>query len=294
MKLNAYLLAADPAWIEASVLSYYDRVDRLVVSYDKNGRGWTGAPIAVEECLGRLRAIDRLGKMRFIPGEFWRAGHTPMENDTYQRQCALDAASEGAEWVLSFDTDEVLPELAALDRILIRAGEWDLPAVEWPMRVLFQRMRDGRFLEVCAEDGGDRFDYPGPIATRPGQTVTDARRTTGRYLRPIVRGDDRSLQICRPAEVGREVRETLLEAHEAILHNSWARSPASIRSKIRSWGHASGWRSWRYYALKWSLAPMRWKHMRNFHPFAGGLWPALKPCAAAMPQASVEYGLSVD
>ena len=285
MKLNAYVLAADPTWIEASVLSYYDMIEELVVSYDRNGRGWTGAAVPIDACLERLRAMDTMKKMRFVPGDFFREGRSPMDNDTFQRQCALDEASTGADWVLSLDTDEVLPKPTALRRVLERSEELAIAAVEWPMRVLYQRTRSGEFLEVCAADGQDRFDYPGPIATRPGERLKDARRTCDKFLRPIVRGDNRSLQISRPAEVGLEIREVLLDPEEAIVHNSWARSPANIRSKIRSWGHANGLRSWKYYAFRWSAAPYVWKGMRDFHPFAGGLWPALKPCSVELPDA---------
>jgi hypothetical protein len=118
MVINAYVLVAEPSWIEASISSYYAIVDTIVVSYDRSGRGWTGAPIAVDECLDRLRAIDSARKMRFCPGEYARPGHTPMENDTYQRQQALEAAGAGADWVLAIDTDEVLPDAARFARRL--------------------------------------------------------------------------------------------------------------------------------------------------------------------------------
>ena len=51
MHLTAYVLAADPAWVGISVLSYYDLVEEMVISYDENGKGWTGAPIPVDECI---------------------------------------------------------------------------------------------------------------------------------------------------------------------------------------------------------------------------------------------------
>ncbi len=44
MRLNAYVLAADPAWIEESVASYYDLVQRILVSFDDSGTSWTGHP----------------------------------------------------------------------------------------------------------------------------------------------------------------------------------------------------------------------------------------------------------
>src|SRR5438128_525348 len=100
MRLKAYILAADPAWIEKSVQSYYDIVDELLVSYDTNKRGWTGAPIPVDECLERLRAMDRDNKIRFYPGEYARLDRTPMENETYQRQCAITAIGRQTDWIL--------------------------------------------------------------------------------------------------------------------------------------------------------------------------------------------------
>lgn len=288
MRINAYILAADPAWIEASVLSYYDTVDKIVVSYDETKTSWNGTPIAVDECLTRLRAIDRNNKMCYSPGQYARRGPTPMENDTYQRQCALDEAGQDADWVLQIDTDEVLPNSQELLQMLHYADTQGIPAVEWPMRVLFHTLANGQFLEVCAANGADRFEYPGPVAVRPGAKLKDARRAEGAFLRPVVAGDNQSLQVNHP--VGSEESRVVLEnAASAVLHRSWARSPESVRSKVASWSHNEGLRSQIFYHLRWRPAPYLWRVTRDFHPFARGLWPALKPCQAAGlpgPQAS--------
>ncbi len=288
MKINAYILAADPAWIEASVLAYYDLVDKVVVSYDETKTSWNGTPIAVDECLARLRAIDRDNKMHYSPGKYARRGPTPMENDTYQRQCALDEAGQDADWVLQIDTDEVLPRPQNLLALLREADARGIPAVEWPMRVLFQTLPDGKFLEVCAVDGADRFEYPGPVALRPGANLKDARRAEGAFLRAVVAGDNQSLQVTQP--VGPEETRVVLEnATSAILHRSWARSPESVRSKIASWGHNEGLRSQIFYYLRWLPAPYLWRITRDFHPFARGLWPALKRCeAAGLPMSQIQ------
>lgn len=276
MKLNAYILAGDPTWIERSVSSYYDLVTRIVVSYDESGRGWTGAPIDTEGCLQRLRDIDSGAKMVFVPGNFSDTIRSPMENDTRQRTLALVEAAENADWVLQLDTDEFLPNPNALLTTLAVAEELDIPAVEWPMRVLFRKLKDGRFLEVCARDSADRFEYPGPIAVRPGVRLVDARRTNGPFIRPVVNGDSRSLQIQRTPEL-RETRLPIAPS-DAILHNSWGRDPKTIRRKIASWSHNQGWRTQMFYLTKWKPAPLLWPIMRDLHPFARGLWPALKPC----------------
>jgi hypothetical protein len=281
MHINAYILAADPSRITKSVLSYYDFVDVIVVSYDQAGRGWTGASIPVDDCLDQLRAIDRDHKMRMIPGDFASAGRHPLQNDTRQRQCALNAAGLGADWVLQIDTDEILPNPKRLLEVLDEAAQRKLDAVEWPMRVFFQQLKDGRFLEVCAADRLERFEYPGPIAVRPGAKLIDARRATGDFLRPTVVSDERSLQICRPPENG-EHRVPICESRDAILHFSWARSQADVRNKVASWGHNEGLKSWLFYHVYWKTAPLTWRWMRDFHPFARGLWPALKPWEPAV------------
>lgn len=275
MRIHAYILAADPTWIEHSVLSYYNYVDEIVVSFDRGKRGWTGTPIPVDECLARAKAVDRANKLRLVAGDFFRPSHAPIDNDTYQRQCALAEAGRGADWVLQLDSDEVLPNPLALIEMLKEAEMRKVAAVEWPMRVLFQRTRNRRFLEVCAANGSDRFEYPGPIAVRPDVKLFDARRAEGLFLRPVV-GDGRtSLQTARPAEPN-EIRVELKNPADAIIHNSWARDSGSIRTKIASWGHNAGWRSRLFYYLRWLPAPWVWRVMRNFHPFANGLWPALK------------------
>jgi hypothetical protein len=281
MRLNAYVLAADPAWIELSVRAYYGRVSQIIVSFDRNDRGWTGAPIAARECVARLRAIDVEKKMRFVQGDFARPGFTPMENDTYQRQIALDLASENADWVLQIDTDEFLPDADSLCQMIHIANDRQANAIEWPMRVLFRQLPDQRFLEVCSSTGSDRFEYPGPIAIRPGAKLTNARRSEGTFLRPVVDGDTDSLQISRAVEPG-EIRVSI-RASQAIIHNSWGRDAASIKSKIASWSHHEGWRSRLFYLFRWKPAPLLWRSMRDLHPFAKGLWPALKPCEGLPP-----------
>ena len=279
MRLSAYILAADPAWIEASVLSYYDMVNKIIVSYDENSRSWTGTPIPVEECLSRLRAIDRDNKMVYSPGHYARLDHLPMENDTHQRQCALDEAGEDADWVLQLDTDEVLPDSEIFQRMIDVCESSGHTALEWPMRVLFRRTFSGRYLEVCGPDGNPRYEYPGPAAIRARGRLRDARRCIGPFARAVFPGDVASLQIACPLEAG-ETRLPIPTGAQAILHNSWARDPRSIARKVGAWSHAAGWRSRAYYYLIWLPAPATWRALRDFHPFARGLWPRLRQVPA--------------
>ena len=232
MRINAYILAADPTWLVASIKSYYPHIEKLVVSYDSQGRGWTGRPVRTEECLDRLRRLDVEGKIEWMPGSFASMDSSDyIAADTRQRQQALTAASQGADWVVQIDTDEVLPNWSALEAALLKAMDRNLRAVEWPMKVLYRRLRGGRYLEVVTSNRTTHFEYPGPIAVRPGVALTEARRTESDYLRPVVDGDRFSLQIQRDPDHS-EHRIEIVAPDDAISHNSWARSPAEIRSKI--------------------------------------------------------------
>ncbi len=280
IRLNAYVLAADPTWLELSVGVYYDRVEEIVVSYDSSGKGWTGAPIPVEECLSRLRALDHKGKMRFEGGCYSSPKADPMLNDTLQRNAALASAGKGADWVLQLDTDEWLPNPETFYAAIERADDLGLSGLEWPMRVLYRRIRNGA-LEVCSSQKKDHFEYIAPVAVRAGTPLVHSRRSERPFLRALVHGDHESIQLRnKPSAI--EVRESLLAAPDAIVHNSWARSPSDLRRKLASWSHSS-WRAWLYYATRWLPAKWTWRWMRNLHPFFGGVWPALRVCLIPLP-----------
>jgi hypothetical protein len=272
MAINAYVLAAEPSWIEASIRSYYAIVDTIVVSYDRSGRGWTGAPIPIAECLDRLRSVDVDRKMRFCPGDYARPGHPPLVNDTYQRQCAHEEASRGADWVIAIDTDEVLPDAREFARRLREEVPGQYMAVEWPMRTFFRQSRMGFFLEVCTFLRRQLSEYPGPVASRPGVTHTTARQI---QEKPIWRYDVRWASY---DPLGRQFQvQGIIRKHEAIWHLSWARSVEDIELKLRSWGHNPDFDTRRYLDRVWRPAPRRWPWMHHFHPIWPRHWPALRP-----------------
>ena len=272
MKLKAYLLAADPNWIEASVLSYYGIVEEIIVSYDRNGVGWSGKPIPVEECLRRLKAIDLDHKMVFMEGDYCLPGMTPMQNDTHQRQSALDAIGRTADWILELDTDEILPKGSRFLTYLAEIPD-DIMVVEWPMRVFFQQLPSGRFLEVTDYFGRQSSEYPGPVATRPGVRLNSARVCSDvpkwRVDISKVRRDPLSGAYYRP--------DAVIPREEAILHFSWIRSDEDIRNKINGWSHSADFKTTDYYGKYWSKASWKWPFIWNFHPLTPKRWQALRP-----------------
>jgi hypothetical protein len=193
VRLAAYLLAADPTWIEKSVRAYYDQVEEILVSYDAEGIGWSGSRVQSEAAVARLRAIDVAGKMRFVGGDYHSLPTAPA-NEIRQRQDALDAVAPTVDWVLQIDSDEVVPDMGVLTAALHHADERGLRAVEWPMRVLFRRLNSRVYLVVTGKDGRGHFEYPGPIAVRSGAVFRDARQGDGPFLRPGGGGGGRRRQ----------------------------------------------------------------------------------------------------
>lgn len=266
VRVNAYVLAADPTWLTRSVRAYYPAISRLVVSHDRSFRGWTGRRVAAKECLSLLKRLDDENKVELSPGDFHVYPHDPMAGETVQRQAALDAASDGADWVLQLDSDEVLPDLDLLIRALREAHEVGAVAVSWPMRVLYRRIRWNTFVQISTADGRPAYEYPAPVAVRAGSTLTRARGVEGMELRAVVRGEQ------APPVDGVHCFE--IPEAAAIWHNSWARSPLAVWRKIRSWGHSNDGPVERYFVTTWLPAPFIWRQLSNFHPFGWG-WERL-------------------
>lgn len=273
-RLGAYVLPGDPVWMRSSLRRYYDLLDDLVVLVPRDGTGWTGRRIPVESCLKIIDAVDRRRIARYHYGQ-WTDREQPMKADTSQRQAGVDLLSDTVDWIVQLDNDEVLPDPAALVGLLTLPVTEGVVGVEWPMRVLLRRLRDGRFLEVAGPRGQPVFEYPGPVLVRAGARLVDARRHEGGVLRMVVEGDRYSLQNRQPLRDG-ERRQEGLSPDLAIVHNSWGRSPASIWRKTRTWGHAAGTNGLSYFFGTWLPLPLTWRVRRNLHPFADALWPAVR------------------
>lgn len=261
--INAYLMAADPWWLEDSVLSYYDLVDRIVVSYDINGLSWTGTELPVEECLQRIRAIDRDGKCDFRPGNFCNLDRPPLDNDSHQRGVALAQATPGADWVLQLDTDEVALDAAELHSAIMEADRRGAVGVEYPSRYLYTRAAGGAFLEFARPGWRTMANYPGPVAVRAGTPLRHARQIDGGLYRVDLAANNTDPRHPADAVVHRAVRRD-----QAILHYYWVRSEDSMRRKAGWSGHADT------YSEPRRLTTWR-RHTR--HPFLATALPGSGP-----------------
>jgi hypothetical protein len=233
MRINAYIMAADPAWIEASVSSYYDLVDEIVVAYDQDGLSWSRTPLNVEGCLERLATCDPKGKMRYLPGRFARTEASPMENDTFQRQTALNIAGQGADWVIQLDTDEVIADARTFFECLQEADSQGFQAMDYPARWLYQRIGERRFFERCSRTWGPAASFPGPVAVKPGVCLRNARQCAV----PLYRVDFRKRNT-DPCHGKNAPVHRAIPTRAGIVHYSWIRDEAELLKKTSSWGHS--------------------------------------------------------
>lgn len=233
MRINAYIMTADPAWIEASVASYYHLVNEIIVSYDEASLGYSGVPIPVDECIQRVKTVDPEGKLRFCPGNFARLRYNPMQNDTYQREVALEIAGRGADWVLQLDTDEVLADPARFIECLEEADKGGFGGMEYPARWLYCGIGGDRYLERCSRLWRTTAGFPGPVAVRPGVRFQTSRQCDAKLFRVDFRSTNTDPWHGRNAPVHR-----VIKVNEGIVHYSWVRDKEELLRKTSTWGHS--------------------------------------------------------
>jgi hypothetical protein len=273
LKIGAYVLAADPTWIQKSVIAYYDFVDVLVVSSDVHSRSWTGTQIPATQCVRKIRDIDERSIVVQISNDYSTIAGSPMQRDTKQRQDCIDYLSKHVDWIIQIDTDEWIPDVRRLLSVVSSLPE-TIDGVEWPMRVLYRQLNSNLYLAITDAKSNPVYEYPGPILVRKNVTLIDARRISSSIVRYSVSGDTSSLQLNVGHTKGINVRADL-QSRDAVVHNSWARSPKSVWRKVLSWSHHDGLKSLLYFLFIWLPAPILWRYLRDFHPFAKGLWPRL-------------------
>lgn len=234
MRVNAYVLVADPSFLRESIRSYYDHVDRIVLSFDVDSTSWTGTPLPVEECLAIIDELDVQGKCVRVPGHYARLDQEPLDNDTFQRQEALDAASDGADWVLQFDTDEVMADPESFFHSLDRADATGAAGLYYPSRWLYARAGDDRYLEASTRFWRPIASYPGPLAVRAHTRLTHARQADV----PRYRVDLRPWNT-DPSHHHEVVVHEVVPASSAVIHYSWVRDDETIRRKFGWSGHTA-------------------------------------------------------
>lgn len=254
MKVAAYVLLGDPAWLVPSIRSYYNHVTTIVASYDQDFLSWSGSDMGPEmrTCIRLFQENDPDGKVVLLPGPFTCPGEHPQIGETRQRQAAIDAASQHGDWVLQLDTDEIVQDPDHLLDEIHLTDRSALDALEYPARWIYTHVFDNWFLERGTRRLGRWDAIPGPIAVRSGTTLRFARQADV---------DCRSLRFSSGRGGG-------IDLDRAILHFSMVRSGPAMRWKAATSGHAPD--------LDWDLRLRRWEQARR-HPMRAIAKSLIKP-----------------
>ena len=176
LRLGAYLLLGDPAFLEQSIRSIYAIAERIVVVYDEAGLSWTSGRYPSSTACPSSNRMDTDDKVVLLPGNFHDTGLLPLEAETLERNAAIAALGHDVDWVVQLDTDEVLGSSPPVrrghrPRPLRRKVR---PRLSGPLAL---RARGGQlYLERCRRTWGISAGYPGPTAVKAGTALELARQ----------------------------------------------------------------------------------------------------------------------
>ena len=266
LRIGAYLLMGDPAFLEQCVRSLYAIAERIVVVYDKDGVGWTGRPLPVEQCLAVVERLDGEKKVELLAGTYHGRDVHPLEAETDERNDGIRAFGDDVDWVVQLDTDEVLGDPARFVRAIGRAHAEGRSALEYPARWLYAHVNGELYLERCRRFWGISAGFPGAMAVRAGTTLRLARQCDAPLWRIDFRRRNTDPAHPRTARVDEVIR-----GNEGIWHFSWVRSEEQMRSKSTTSGHVDD--------LNWNREIDRWIR-RSRHPYlATAITPVRRPPA---------------
>jgi len=233
LRIGAYVLLADPAFLAQSIRSYYDLVDRIVVLYDEAGLSWSRQPLVLEPLLSVVEEVDVDGKVVLVPGDFHSSDAELLVIETAERNVGIATFGQEVDWVLQIDTDEVLGNPPRFLESLVRADEAGKDALDYPARWLYGHVGGDRYLERCRRLWGITAGYPGPVAVRAGTTLTLARQCKVPTWHVDFGPRNTDPAHSRDTRVDEQVR-----AEDTIWHFSWIRSETDMRAKSLTSGHA--------------------------------------------------------
>ena len=245
------LISYDADYLPASILSYYDYVDEIVLGLDKDRVSWSGNKFTFDEAklYSELSRIDVDSKIQIVEENFHRSS-VPIENDTHERNYLKEQCSN--DWIFSFDADEVLVNARAffLDFCPIVENYKNLELMfTW---FLMYKEVDGGHLIIADENRNNIFtkDVQGFTANKNLSTYTYCRWTNSekKMLSPL-----------------------------AIAHYSFCRPEKDLNVKINNFGHSVESKKDPFYDIRRQVTKENYQNLRNFKTSnMGEQWPTLK------------------
>lgn len=252
------LVSYDAEYLPASIESYYQYVDEIILGVDKNRITWSGNTFtfAESELWEKLKAIDTKNKISVIEEDFCQS-NIAIENDNYERNLLKSHCSN--DWVISIDADEVLlnakdyfynycPLVAKYKTKVDICMTWATP----------YKIIGDQALVIANEDGTPFFGENQGVMTSKDSTYVYARWTdksasgANRLISPLV-----------------------------AIHWSLCRTEAALYEKINNIGHSDIVEKDPFFQIWKQVTLDNYHTMRNFK--TSGLGQAQWPRLISMP-----------
>ncbi|WP_276089385.1 hypothetical protein [Pedobacter sp. JY14-1] len=163
-----------------------------------------------------------------------------MECDTRERNM-LSKEMGTADWYIQIDSDEYFVDFGAFIGKLKRFKSESPTTVTCRVLTLFKVLPDG-FLYI--DDSVESLNF---ATNAPVYHV--ARNNAPEY--------------------------TYVNWDDVVLHQSWARSPEAIYTKLNNWSHKNDFNVMSFYRLWDAVDQNNYYALSNFHPLNPLLWPKL-------------------
>jgi hypothetical protein len=233
------LVAYDYRFLLATIPSYLDFVDELLVGVDSDRLTMTGTPFEIPASFFEdLQRLDQKpAKIRVISRPFYSPSRSPMENEVAERN-ALSFETLAQNWIVSIDSDELVLNPRQFFRFLRKQKSDEDVCIEARWITAFKDLGTSVLVIAAGADGAlERF----PIATRRrGGFVTGRRTQAAAVLSPGL-----------------------------VLHYSWARREDEVRQKLENWSHSRDFDVTKYFEFWKNVHADNYLAVRAFHP----IWP---------------------
>lgn len=245
------LISYDADYLPASVKSYYEYVDEIVLGLDIDRISWSGNSFSFDEgkLFSELSAIDRDNKITVVESNFHRSS-IPIENDTHERNYLKEQCSY--DWVFSFDADEVLINARSFFQDFCPLVEsYKDVELMFTWFLLYKELEDGTLI-IADESREHAFkkDIQGFTANKNLHTYT----------------------YCRWTNAEKKILSPL-----AIAHYSFCRPEKELTAKINNFGHSAESKRDPFYDIQRQVNSTNYQSLRNFKTSnMGEQWPTLK------------------
>lgn len=238
-----YLVAYDYEFIKNSLPRVYDYVNEIFFAVDIERKTWAGENFIIpDEFWNWVKTFDTANKITIYEDRFYVPELSLIECDTRERNM-LSAKMGACDWYIQIDSDEYFVDFKAFTDRLKNYDTIVPTTIKCAVATLFKQISSGYLLvnksveTLCFATNNPKYD------------------------------------MARDNLSGNEY----VYWNDLVLHQSWARSPAEIKTKLNSWGHKGDFNIKSYYRLWEAIDEFNCYCLKNFHPVVPDTWPELLP-----------------